>query len=78
VSLGVSCATSEQKALCWGMDKRMKRLGIEFASDGQDAIPMVHCNVDVKQCASGKTTWLTTFQGCVFKLNPTTDDICNQ
>jgi hypothetical protein len=33
------------------MDKIMKRLGIELASDGQDAIPMVHCNVDVKPLA---------------------------
>ncbi len=51
MSLGVSCATSEQKTQCQGMDKIMKRLGIELASDGQDAIPMVHCNVDVKPLA---------------------------
>jgi hypothetical protein len=78
VSLGVSCATSEQKTQCQGMDKIMKRLGIELASDGQDAIPMVHCNVDGRQFAGGKTTLLTTFQGCAFKLNPTIDDIHNQ
>jgi hypothetical protein len=61
VSSRVSCATSESKVQCRGMDKVIKRLGIELASDGQDAIPMVHCNVDHRQCASGRTTWLTTF-----------------
>lgn len=60
------------------MDKVMKRLGIELASDGQDAIPMVHCNVDGRQCAGGRTTWLTTFQGYAFKSNLIIDDICNQ
>lgn len=77
VSSRVNCVTSEQKAWCQDMDKVMKRLGIELASDGQDAIPMVHCNVDGRQCVGGRTTWLTTFQGYAFKSNPIIDDIHN-
>ncbi len=56
VSSGVRSRASEQKALCWHMDKVMKRLEIELAIPGFEVVPIMHYNVDGRPLGGGRTS----------------------
>jgi hypothetical protein len=57
------------------MDEVMKRLGIELAILGFEAVLVMHCNADGRHVGGGRTSWLTAFQGYALKFNPIIDDI---
>ncbi len=75
VSSRVKSKTTVQKAKHQKMDKVMKRLGIELAPKGGNAMEVVHCNAYGKLMGGGRTTWLSALQNSAFKLNPIIDDI---